>query len=159
MIHTSNRIQLILRKFSSLAVMSAVAISVNAISFTLDDLGKFPLANTAHAKNDKDDKDDKGDKADKGGKDHKDDKGDKSAKGDESGGKGSSKSAGSTSAPATVVPSPSVSVPLSESLNRALDVIQNLFGGQVGHDLSEDDEADLIRRGWTRPPSLPATVQ
>ena len=99
MIHTSNRIQLILRKFSSLAVMAAVAISVNAISFTLDDLGKFPLANTAHAKNDKDDKDDKGDKADKGGKDHKDDKGDKSAKGDESGGKGSSKSAGSTSAP------------------------------------------------------------
>ena len=159
MIHTSNRIQLILRKFSSLAVMAAVAISVNANSFTLDDLGKFPLANTAHAKNDKDDKDDKGDKADKGGKDHKDDKGDKSAKGDESGGKGSSKSAGSTSAPATVVPSPSVSVPLSEILNRALDVIQNLFGGQVGHDLSEDDEADLIRRGWTRPPSLPATVQ
>ena len=42
-------------------------------------------------------------------------------------------------------------------MKRALDVIQDVFGGQVRGDLSDVDEAELIRRGWTLSPDVPAT--
>jgi hypothetical protein len=39
---------------------------------------------------------------------------------------------------------------VSASLKRALEVIQALFGGQIGDDLTPEEELDFIRRGWAQ---------
>ena len=115
-------------------------------------------AKSAYAKEHKGDKDDKGNKGGGKGGD-KDDKGDKGGgkggdKGDDKGGsKGSGKSGDSKIAPVVTPPSPAFSGQLSESLKRALEAIQSFFGGQAGDDLTDEEEADLIRSGWTQPPS------
>jgi PPE-repeat protein len=63
-------------------------------------------------------------------------------------GQGSAQSV--TSPPAPVINTPPSLGPVSASLKAALDVIQSLFGGQVGEDLTEDEEADLIGSGWAQ---------
>ena len=171
MISKSNQFRTLLKSITSLAGATTITLSLSAIPITLDDLDDFPTAKSAYAKEHKGDKDDKGggkgDKGDKGGGkgDDKggrkggnkgDDKGGRKGgnKGDDKGGsEGSSKSGDSNIAPAVTPPSPAFSGPVSESLKRALEAIQSFFGGQAGDDLTDEEEADLIRGGWTQPPS------
>lgn len=162
MISKSNQFRTLLKSITSLAGATTFTLSLSAIPITLDDLDDFPTAKSAYAKENKGDKDDKG-----GGKGDKGDKGDKGGgKGDDKGGRkggnkgddkggseGSSKSGDSNIAPAVTPPSPAFSGPVSESLKRALEAIQSFFGGQAGDDLTDEEEADLIRGGWTQPPS------
>ena len=63
-------------------------------------------------------------------------------------GQGSAQSVDSP--PAASINTPPSLGSVSASLKAALDVIQSLFGGQVGKDLTEDEEADLIGSGWTQ---------
>ena len=65
-------------------------------------------------------------------------------------GQGQGSAQGVASPPAAILNTPPSLGPVSTSLKAALDLIQALFGGQVGEDLTEDEEADLIGSGWAQ---------
>ncbi len=134
-------------RVASLAAFAAIILSASTALYLIGGFADFSAVNSAFAQ---------GQGQGQGGGQGQGQGGGQGGGGGQGQGQGQGSGQGGPSGPPNLSPLLTTPPPLapagsiSASLKRALDVIQALFGGQTGEDLTEDEEADLIGNGWVQ---------